>query len=653
MMRSHWCVGWLTATVLPLWAAGPLAAQTPADTAGLPEIVVTATRYAVPPESLSATLTVLRGDDLRAQGIVYVSDALREVPGLQVVQGGSFGAATSLFIRGGESDYTKVLVDGVPLNQPGGAYDFASLTTDNVERIEVLRGPASVLYGSDAVSGVVQIITRAGRGPAEAQASIEAGSYGTARWDAGGHGSAGGLGWSGSLSRTTTNGTYAFNNDYRNTVASARLSAGAGGRTEGSLAFRLTDAKFNFPTDFSGALTDGNQFNTERTTTLSAEVAHRLPNGLEGHLLVGRNAVTSGYDNQPDPVPGPGDFSVRDARVRREIVDARALYSRIPRTTVLAGVAYDHQHEHTISDGDFGPDEFTAARHNWGLYLQGSSDPVHRLRLTAGGRLDDNSRFGTFWTYRVSALAFATRSTRLRVSAGNAFKEPSFFENFATGFVVGNPNLKPERSTSFEGGIEQDLAGGRVVASVTGFAQRFRDLIQYTGTPLPGQTSNYFNVGGANANGVEASVQVRRIGPVEATASYTWLKTKVTDAGFEVSPDADFVTGQPLLRRPEHAVSVRVASDPRARGQAGVALTWVGARDDLRFSALDPTRRITLPSYATVDVSGSYNLRSARRGPGFALTGRVENLFDKAYAQVAGFPARSRTLLVGVASTYR
>ena len=137
-----------------------LAAQEPADTTRLAEIVVTATQYPTTPDSVAATVSVIRGDDLRARGIHFVAEALREIPGAQVVQDGPYGSTTSLFVRGGESDYVKVLVDGVAVNQPGGYFDFGSLTTDNVERIEVLRGPGSVLYGSDAIAGVVQIVTR-------------------------------------------------------------------------------------------------------------------------------------------------------------------------------------------------------------------------------------------------------------------------------------------------------------------------------------------------------------------------------------------------------------------------------------------------------------------------------------------------------------
>ena len=158
---------------LPLLAFSvTLAGQAPADTVELNPVIVTATRFPRSAAAVPAAVTVLRGVELRAQGIHTVFEALRDVPGATVVQTGSFGGQTSLFLRGGQSNYVKVLVDGVPVNQPGGSFDFANLTTDNVERIEVVRGPASVLYGSDAVTGVVQIVTRRGTGRDRAEAVI-------------------------------------------------------------------------------------------------------------------------------------------------------------------------------------------------------------------------------------------------------------------------------------------------------------------------------------------------------------------------------------------------------------------------------------------------------------------------------------------------
>src|SRR2546425_5083359 len=162
-----------------------LQAQEPVDTARLGPIVVTAERLPIPAAAVPAAVTVLSGAALRAQGIRTVADALRTVPGGTVVASGSFGAQTSLFVRGGESDYVKVLIDGVPQNQPGGAFDFAHLTLDGVDRIEVVRGPVSVLYGSDAVAGVVQIFTRAGTGAPRPVAGLRAGTYGTTELSAG------------------------------------------------------------------------------------------------------------------------------------------------------------------------------------------------------------------------------------------------------------------------------------------------------------------------------------------------------------------------------------------------------------------------------------------------------------------------------------
>src|SRR5256712_8686340 len=173
-----------TALMLISLAPAALTAQEPRDTVILTPVVVTAPRIPTPADAVTAAVTVISGVDLRAQGIRTVLDALRDVPAAAVVQTGSFGGLTSLFLRGGQSKYVKVLVDGVPVNEPGGAFDFARLTTDYVDRIEVLRGPPARLYGSDAVTGVVQIFTRRGVGTARAAASVRGGTYGTLAWGA-------------------------------------------------------------------------------------------------------------------------------------------------------------------------------------------------------------------------------------------------------------------------------------------------------------------------------------------------------------------------------------------------------------------------------------------------------------------------------------
>lgn len=636
----------MLATVL-LTVPSAIAAQETGDTTSLPEIVVTATRYPVAPDSVASTVTVLRGEDLRAQGIRFVGDALRQTPGAHVVQGGPFGAAASLFLRGGESDYVKVLVDGVPVNQPGGFYDFASLTTDNVERVEILRGPGSVLYGSDAIAGVVQIVTREGDGGLHVDAAGEGGSFGSARWEASALGGGDDLGWSASLSRLTSDGTYALNNDYRNTSASGRLRVEAGARTTLGLTGRYHDARYHFPTDGTGAVVDRNQYTTDETASFALDLGHRFSQTLDGQLLLARSDIITGYENPADPPPGPAFESSDRTSTDRTSADAR-LQLRLPRgIRGLAGASFEAQRQDVTGAFDEGRD-------NWGLYAQATVLPLSRLQLTAGGRLDENQRFGSFWTYRAAALAFASPSTRLRASVGSGFKEPSFFENFDSPFSVGNPDLRPERSFSLEGGIEQELARGAARVGVTVFAQRFRDLIQFTFVPPEPGGPNYFNVAAADADGLEALLDLR-LGPVRGSVSYTRLWTEVTDAGFDAGDAATFVEGARLLRRPDDAVTGRVESTLAGRLRLAAVLAWVGSRDDIRFGQFpEPSRRVELPAYTTVDLSGVFSVLAGRRGrPGLDLTARLENVFDERYEQSVGFPARGRGIFLGASADFR
>ena len=634
--------------VLALLAVPPaLAAQEAADTARLAEIVVSATRYPMAADSVASTVAVLRGDDLRARGIRFVGDALRQVPGSHVVQGGAFGAATSLFLRGGESDYVKVLVDGVPVNQPGGFYDLASLTTDNVERIEVLRGPASVLYGSDAIAGVVQIVTRGGGEGLRLSLAGEGGSFGSARWEASALGGSQALGWSASMSRLTSDGTYELNNGYRNTVASGRARAQVGERTSLSLAGRYHDARYHFPTDVTGAPVDRNQFTTDETATVALEATHRISGAVEGQLLVARSDIETGYENPADPPPGPGFASSDHTSTDRTSADAR-LRLRLPGgIDGLAGGAVEAQRQRVTG-------AFSEGRDNWGLYAQASALPLQRLQLTASGRVDENERFGTIWTWRAAALAFASPTTRVRASAGSGFKEPSFFENFDSPFSVGNPDLEPERTLSVEAGVEQDLVPGVARIGITGFVQRFRDLIQFTFVPPEPGGPNYFNVAAADANGLEGTLEAAA-GPVRGTLSYTRLWTEVTDAGFDAGDAATFVEGRRLLRRPDDAVSAELQATVARRVRLGATLAWVGARDDIRFGQFpEPNQRLELPSYTTLDLSGVVTVLPGRsRRPSLEITGRVENVLDERYEQSIGFPARRRGVFVGVSSHVR
>jgi vitamin B12 transporter len=632
------------------------AAAQQSDTAPLPPVVVTATRLATPLASLPVSINVLSGADLAHAGVRSVADALRAMPGTAVVQSGSFGAQTSIFIRGGESDYTKVLLNGVPLNQPGGAFDFAGLTTDNLERVEVLRGPASVLYGSDAVTGVVQLFTRDRRLPGTPAVMLgtRGGTYGTLESYASVAGGTARLGWSVGGSWATTDGTLPFNNESRTGSGDARLHLAPDDKSDVTVSGRWDNHRFHFPTDGAGNLADSNQSTTERGPTLGLDAGRFLSSRVEGRVSAWTHHGELRYD---DPQDNPGDtlgfyndFHSRDLQDRSG-VDVHTNVHLAARSVLTMGVGLEHEHDHStnVCTGQFGDCSSPAidtARTSRSVYAQALLPLGRAFDLTAGARLDHSSRFGDIATYRAGGVVRLGPWTRLRATVGTGFKEPTFLENFSTGFVVGNPNLKGERTTSGEVGIERSLFDGRMTASATVFLQRFHDLIDYLAVPPDTGGPNYFNVAAADANGVETRLTAHHVGPVTASLSYTFLRTRVTRSGFDSSTGAQFAAGQPLIRRPAHSARLDLEWAPSARGSAVVSVSYVGHRDDQDFASF-PAPRVRLPAYTRVDVALRGELWRAGQLPGVALVAHVQNALNARYEDVRHFPAPRRTLLVG------
>ena len=632
-----------------LATSGGLAAQGP-DTVMLNPVVVTATRFPRSAAGVPAAVTVLRGVDLRAQGIHTVLEALRDVPGAAVVQTGSFGGQTSLFLRGGQSNYVKVLVDGVPVNQPGGSFDFANLTTDNVERIEVVRGPASVLYGSDAVTGVVQIFTRRGTGVSRAEASVRGGTYGTLGWDAETSGGTQVASYSISISRFASDGVYAFNNQYHNTVFSSLARVAPDDRTDATLTLRYGDNAFHFPTNGAGVPLDHNQFGYGSGPTLGLDLGHYFTRRFEARLVLATNESNGGFDNRPDSTADSSRFQNLDD-LRRSSADLRANLYLASGPVVTVGTAVEQERERSFnvcqsSFGDCSTLPIDSARWNAAVYAQAVTDAGGRIVLTTGVRVEDNQRFGTYVTYRLGAVYRLTGGTRVRATVGTGFREPSFFENYSTGFTVGNPDLQPEHSSSWEVGLEQSLARDRASLSATFFDQRFVDMIDYDPSAAPG-APNYHNVAAADANGVELGMRLAPAGPASVAATYTYLTTEITNPGFDPSSGALLAAGAPLTRRPRHSARLDARCRLAERGTMSLAVTYVGDRQDQDFSTF-PFPRVTLASYTRIDLAAQLDLLRPRGStPGFAVSGRVENLLDHGYEEVKNFPARGRTLLVG------
>ena len=615
------------------------------DTTHLPRIVVTATKVDSRIGNGIASVTVLDGDSLRRRGVYDVAEALREVPGVAIVRSGSFGAQTSLFLRGGESDYIRVLIDGVPMNDPGGSVDLASYTLDNVERIEVVRGPTSVLYGSDAVSGVIQIFTRRPRAPREGAVAISAGTYGARTAEASLGISAPGIALSAGGARRTSDGILPFNNSYENGALSARLAWAPRPGSRLSVSARQQRDAYHYPTDGGGAIVDRNAFRRERRSALALDTKQQLGPRAEAEIAL---TAMEGRPRTDDAADGPTDttgfYAYRsEGAVRRRVADAR-INVRLPWSaiaTVGSEWQTEAQHARDSSNFDVAPNAFRAERTTRAAYAQLVAESG-RLSYAMGGRYDNNDVFGIFRTARAGAALRLGSGTMLRANAGSAFKAPTFLEQFNTAFTVGNADLRPERSRSVEVGVVHELRsmGGEV--SATMFTQRFRDLIQYSF--VNPTTPNFFNVAAASARGVELEARARMADATRVSAAITFLRTRVDDAGFDTGANATFVQGNRLLRRPSVTGMVQATTRLTSRVGVDARMLLVGSRDDRDFSGF-PATPVILESYRRLDAGLTYRLPTSGD---LELFGRAENLLGANYHEVANFSAPGRAITVGV-----
>ena len=641
---------WALLLILP----NPTVAQVrPVELEGF---VITGTPVPRTVGTVASHVTVLDGDDLRLRGVTRVAEALSEVPGLVVVQNGSYGSLTSTYFRGAEGDHVKILVDGVEMNQAGGGFDLAGLLVSGVERIEVARGPSSAFYGSDAMAGVIHVITRRGEGPRNASISASGGSFGRVNWGADVQGGVGSGGYSFSLSRATSSGILDFNNDFRNTVFSGKVFTVPGGKTHLELSGRYSDRTYHFPTDGSGNVVDRNAFTFGEEWSLMAQATRQISHRVEVLATLKTYDWDGGSDDRSD---GPADtlgyfgYASQDA-FRRTSGELRLNLNPWMGSVLSLGVELEQEDQHSVSESfsEFGPSrgEDQYDRWNRGYYThlvtEGSG-----WAGNLGARLEDNEQYGEYFTYQVGiSRSISSSGTRLRGSLGRGLKEPAFLETASTGFTVGNPDLKPERSQVWEVGVEQALGGRGVSASVTWFHQSLQDLIQYTFSgPEPGGP-NFFNVAEAMIRGLEASLTAP-FGDLTLTGAYTYLDSEVLDAGFDEGDGAVFVEGSDLIRRPRHQGSVR-AGYRFARWALNGSVRWTGSRSDRDFSGW-PAAPVSLASFTVLNLGADVNIVSAEGGrPGINLQARGENLLNEGYQEVYGFGAPGRAFLVGFQMTF-
>ncbi len=633
--------------------------------AELEEISVTANRIEGPQAAIGSAVSSISRKELEQQQIRVVSDALRELPGVAVNRTGPIGAATAVRIRGAEANQTLVLIDGIRMNDPGAGaeFDFANLLNLEVERIDVLRGPQSALYGSDAIGGVVNIVTRRGEpGPTRLRASIEGGSFGTATGTA-----------------SVSGGTQAY--DY--------LIAGQGFRTRGISSARRFDAYA--PT---GSLDrDG-----YRSGTGLAKVSVRPTDNLEFTGVARYTAFDADRDNFGAASDG---YPVAAAVDSRDTEKGKQFFGRAQvRATLLEG-AWDHvlgmsytRQDRRSFDGTnlktyatlgemtrfdyqtnirfdaagalptshvvtFGADHTRDAVKSYtafpfpadapnplrkhldtsGLVGQYQIGFLERFFVTGSIRQDFNDRFDEATTYRVaSAYTFDRTRTKLRASWGTGVKNPTAFELFGySGDYIPNQGLKPERGEGWDIGFDQPLWSDRIVVDATYFQQRVRDLISSETIADPsdpgGFVSRAINLAGASRiDGVELGLTVRPIDGLTLRAAYTFT-------------DGEDATGATLVHRPRHVASLNANYaflDGRANVNLGVV--YNGRAREFIYDAVTYARTTApLKAYTLVNMAASYKVTGNAE-----VYGRIENLLDRRYEEARTYASTGRAAYGGV-----
>ncbi len=628
----------VVAAILLVVSAPAAAQEADRDTLEIvhvPPIVVTATRAETPSREVASDVSVVTGEEIERRRYGQAIDAVRHLPGVTVAQGGAFGGVASIFLRGSPSEHTLVLIDGMEVNDPAspsGAYDFAHMGIEDVERIEVLKGPQSPLYGSAAMGGVVQVFTRSPSATPRGSVTFEGGAFGTWRGAASATGTAGPLRYAATASHRATDGISAaagrFGNEERDGDRTTSLSGTIDWSTAGVLDLSLGIRGVRSATDLDqdGREGDDPNFETDQEEA-SARLRARLPAGERWeHSLV---FDVARHDREtidlPDPVRPETRFE-SDFQGRRWSAEWIARGAVGP-GSLTGGLEWEEQRAETgfSGAGPFGEFEGAlpeATARTAGAFLQHQAGFGDRLFVTAGGRVDDHTEFGTALTWRLApTLLMPATGTRLRATVGTGFKAPSLSQLFDPQF--GNADLDPEQSFGWDAGVEQDLVDGRVRLGATLFGTGFEDLVAF-------DEGGFRNVRSARTGGIEATFSAWPTDRVRMTASYTF-----TDAEDE---DVD----EPLLRRPRHAAHLDVSARLTGGGDATLGARWVGERDDLDFSAF-PAERVALDEYLLVRAAASWPVGSSLR-----VFGRVENLLDETYEEVLNFGTPGRAAYVGV-----
>jgi len=626
----HVSTGILLATILfPLTA---LAQTTGSDQIELPPLVIGATRLPTPESELGSSVTVITSDDIARKQMRTLPDVLLDVPGLNVVQTGSPGGTTAVFIRGTNANHVKVFIDGVDVSDPSsvdGSFDFSQILTSDIERVEVLRGPQSGLYGSDAIGGVINIITRKGSGPPTIRASIEGGSYDTFNQTAGASGSLARFDYSfdfahfhsGDTQVTPANlvppGRPVTSDSNDNKTYSTRLGAGITDNFDvGVMARYVTTALTSTFDDFIGpeavpSDSDNREFFTRGTAHLVS-----FDGVFDQTFGVGYTYYRRRFFDPNDPAAGVSYF--RGDRVKLDWLG---------NIKIDAGSTLSLGAEHQLDELNDTPPVSAQMSNNAG-FVQLQSSYENRFFNAISLRYDNNQNFGGQFTYRVApALLLPETGTKFKGSVGTGFKAPTLdelFDNYPQFGFFANPNLKPETSFGYDMGFEQDLWDKRVQLGATFFHNNIKNLITFNDT-----FTTYVNIGRATTYGVEAFVAYRPIDSLALRVDYTYTYAK------------NDILDEPLLRRPKNKASLNGAWHVTDVATVSGTVVYVGPWVDVNRAGT--ASGVPASGYTLVNLASSYDL-----GYGIVAFGRIDNLLNHIYQDPLGFQHQGLRVIAGI-----
>jgi vitamin B12 transporter len=695
-----WRGFWGIMAILVWLAQGSaVGAQPPSDTVILEPVVVTATGTEVPLKDSTQSVTVITEQQIEERQAVRVEEMLRYTPGVTINQSGARGGTTSLFLRGGDSDQTQVLFNGIRINDAGGDFDFNALTTDNLSRIEVVRGPMSALYGADAMVGVVNLMTQKGVGPPTLNLAAGTGFHaekGAAinEYRASLLGAYKKLGFSIGWSHISDPGILQVNNQFRSNALVARLDLDPFDNLSITYHTLLLNSRFGFPTEHGGDIydvkakggpgLDPNQNNSKIDLLQGLEVDYWPLPWWQNRLTLALSHRDRHFDDPANPpvtvndlLFGPhnsqfdllfGSFNSRDLE-RRYSLDYRSNFrfgsrEKVESISTLGFYAREEELKQWTWYGGIPPgplsfftfppslDFIKTRRGATAFYAQEQLSLWNRVFLVGGFRVENSSVFEQteFVPRGSAAVHFPETDTTIRAAGGRGIKEPTFLESYSRSqLTLPNPNLKPEQNVSWEVGLDQYFLNNNIQFSITYFENYFNDFITFVPRNYP-EPSTFENIGAVRVAGIESYVLLRPAQEFTLRLAYTNLFTRVADDG-----DIDnlfFQTGKPLLRRPRHTFSF-VANYARDRLNVNLAGYYTGWRDDSKFLFEYPflfqSERVDNRDFFILNLAASYDVA---RDWGYVnkiqLWAKINNLLDERYQEAFGFSSPGFTMLAGL-----